>query len=125
MIAAALEAEIAAALEAEVEQYLERLRDERDEQGRAVAVRNGRARERKVTLGAGTIAIRAPQDTRQDEELVDGEGISATLIVPIAVDINDKSVSQVFALQPRVGAGGNHALGYLGFQLGRHALPHW
>jgi len=52
---------IAAALEAEVEQHLERLRGERDEQGRAVAVRNGRARERKVTLGAGTISIRAPR----------------------------------------------------------------
>lgn len=52
---------IAAALEAEVEQYLARLRGERDGQGHAVAVRNGRARERKVTLGAGTIAIRAPR----------------------------------------------------------------
>jgi transposase-like protein len=52
---------IEAALQREVEQYLERLRGERDERGRALAVRNGRARERKVTVGAGTIAIRAPR----------------------------------------------------------------
>lgn len=49
------------ALQREVEQYLERLRSEQDEDGPALAVRNGRARERKVTLGAGTIAIRAPR----------------------------------------------------------------
>ena len=41
--------------------FLEQLRGERDERGRAVAVRNGRARQRKVTLGAGTIVIRAPR----------------------------------------------------------------
>jgi transposase-like protein len=52
---------IEAALQREVEQYLERLRGEGDEGGRALAVRNGRAQERKVTLGAGTIAIRAPR----------------------------------------------------------------
>jgi transposase-like protein len=52
---------IAAALELEVDAYLEQLRDARDEKGRALVVRNGRARERKVTVGAGTIAIRAPR----------------------------------------------------------------
>ena len=52
---------IEAALQQEVEEYLERQRGARDERGRALAVRNGRARERKVTVGAGTIAIRAPR----------------------------------------------------------------
>ena len=37
------------------------MHDERDEQGCAVAVRNGRARERQMTLRAGSIAIRAPR----------------------------------------------------------------
>ena len=60
---------IAAALEAEVEEYIEQLRDARDEKGRALVVRNGRARQRKVTVGAGTIAIRAPRvnDRRPDQ----------------------------------------------------------
>jgi transposase-like protein len=60
---------IEAALQLEVEQYLDRLRGVREEQGHALAVRNGRARERKVTVGAGTIAIRAPRvhDRRPDQ----------------------------------------------------------
>jgi transposase-like protein len=52
---------IAAALQLEADEYVERLRDARDAQGRALVVRNGRARERKVTVGAGTITIRAPR----------------------------------------------------------------
>jgi len=52
---------IAAALQLEADEYVERLREARDEKGRALVVRNGRARERKVTVGAGTIAIRAPR----------------------------------------------------------------
>jgi putative transposase len=57
------------ALEAEVAQYLERYAGERDENGRALVVRNGKARPRKVTLGAGTIEVRAPRvnDRRVDE----------------------------------------------------------
>jgi transposase-like protein len=55
--------------EAEVGAYLERYADERDEDGHALVVRNGKARARKVTLGAGTIEIRAPRvnDRRTDE----------------------------------------------------------
>ncbi len=49
------------ALEAEVASYLEAHRDARDEKGHALVVRNGRARERQVTLGSGTVAIRAPR----------------------------------------------------------------
>lgn len=57
------------ALEAEVASYLERHADERDADGRALVVRNGRACSRKVTLGAGTIEIRAPRvnDRRLDD----------------------------------------------------------
>lgn len=59
---------IAAALEAEVEEYLEKLGHLKDDQGHAVAVRNGRARERTVTMGAGTVKIKAPRvhDRRPD-----------------------------------------------------------
>lgn len=52
---------IAAALELEVEQYIQGLRALRTENGHAIAVRNGKAQERTVTLGAGQIKIRAPR----------------------------------------------------------------
>jgi len=62
---------LVAALEAEVEAYLEAHRGERDEADRALVVRNGRARPRKVTLGAGTVEVRAP---RVNDKRVDGAG---------------------------------------------------
>ena len=57
------------ALEQEVAAYLERHRGERDEDGRALVVRNGKGKARKVTMGAGTIEIQAPRvnDKRVDE----------------------------------------------------------
>lgn len=56
------------ALEAEVATYLERHAEDRDGRGHALVVRNGHARQRKVTLGAGTIEIQAPRvnDRRRD-----------------------------------------------------------
>lgn len=60
---------LAQALDAEVRDYLDAARGERDEQGRALVVRNGRARGRKVLLGAGAVEVRAPRvnDRRVDE----------------------------------------------------------
>lgn len=52
---------LAKALEVEVADYLERHREQRDEDGRALVVRNGKARPRQVTTGAGTIEVRAPR----------------------------------------------------------------
>ena len=61
---------IAAALRAEADEYVERFSDEVDEDGHRLVVRNGRARERQVTVGSGTIPVRAPRvnDKRVDEE---------------------------------------------------------
>src|SRR3954447_23229988 len=61
---------IAAALRAETDEYVERFADERDEDGKRLVVRNGRARERGVTVGSGTVAIQAPRvnDRRVDAE---------------------------------------------------------
>lgn len=56
---------IAGAMEAQVAECVARDGGERDEEGRALVVRNGRARPRKVTLGAGTVEIRAPRGTRR------------------------------------------------------------
>ena len=60
---------IAAALEAEVDEYVSSFTDEVGEDGKRLVVRNGRARERKVTVGSGTVPVRAPRvnDKRVDE----------------------------------------------------------
>jgi putative transposase len=49
------------ALRREVDEYVSGRRDLRDEAGRALVVRNGRAKSRRVTLGAGTIEVQAPR----------------------------------------------------------------
>ncbi len=61
---------IALALRAEVDDYVERFSDEVDEHGHRLVVRNGKAKERKVTVGSGTIPIRAPRvnDKRVGED---------------------------------------------------------
>src|SRR5213596_1107844 len=61
---------IAVALKAEADDYVERFADERDEDGKRLVVRNGRARERRVTVGSGTVPVRAPgvNDKRVDDE---------------------------------------------------------
>jgi putative transposase len=61
---------IAAALEVEVEDYLARHREQRDSDGRALVVRNGAGRARKLTVGAGTMSIEAPRVN--DKRVVDG-----------------------------------------------------
>src|SRR4051794_11186770 len=60
---------IAAALKAEADDYIERFVEERGEDGKRLVVRNGRARERRVTVGSGTVAVQAPRvnDRRVDE----------------------------------------------------------
>jgi putative transposase len=61
---------LAEALEAEVEAYIEAATDHRDEQGRALVVRNGYARKREILLGAGAVELKAPRvnDRRVDED---------------------------------------------------------
>lgn len=58
------------ALRAEADDYVERHRSERDQQGRALVVRNGLAQGRKLTLGTGTVELKAPRidDRRRDEQ---------------------------------------------------------
>ena len=61
---------IATALEVEVEEYVGSFTEELDEDGKRLVVRNGRGRERRLTVGSGTVKIRAPRvnDKRVDEE---------------------------------------------------------
>jgi putative transposase len=59
---------IADALQLEVEVYTQKLRHLRDANGQALVVRNGKARPRRVSLGAGVIEVEAPRvnDRRSD-----------------------------------------------------------
>jgi len=73
---------IAMALEVEVDDYLVRFVDELDEDGRRLVVRNGRARERRLTLGSGTMRLRAPRvnDKRVDEQTRERERFSSRIL---------------------------------------------
>ena len=52
---------LCAALEEEVASYIAAHKHERDERGRALVVRNGKGKARKITVGSGTIAVKAPR----------------------------------------------------------------
>ena len=73
---------IAAALRAEADEYVASFADELDEHGKRLVVRNGRARERRVTVGSGTIAVRAPRvnDKRVDEETGERKRFSSRIL---------------------------------------------
>ena len=73
---------IAAALEAEVEQYVASFTDEIDEDGKRLVVRNGRAKERGLTVGSGTMRLRAPRvnDKRVDPESGERQKFSSRIL---------------------------------------------
>ena len=73
---------IAAALEAEVDEYVSSFTEEVGADGKRLVVRNGRARERRVTVGAGTVPIKAPRvnDKRVDEETGERKRFSSRIL---------------------------------------------
>ena len=73
---------IAAALRAEADEYVERFGDELDGDGHGLVVRNGRAQERRVTVGSGTIPVRAPRvnDKRVDDESGERQRFSSRIL---------------------------------------------
>jgi putative transposase len=57
------------ALNLEVEQYIQSHKDDVDENGRRLVVRNGHAKSRKITMGSGSVEIEAPRvNDRRDGE---------------------------------------------------------
>jgi transposase-like protein len=73
---------LAQALEAEVTDYMDRNQD-RDERGRAQVVRNGRASAGKVTLGSGTIEVRAPRvDGRRESDAGSRHRFRSQILLP-------------------------------------------
>jgi len=74
---------LAAALEAEVDAYVAAFVDERDEAGKALVVRNGRAQSRTITTAAGGIEIAAPRVNDRRVDQATGERLRfASVIVP-------------------------------------------
>src|SRR5487761_2545083 len=73
---------IAAALEAEVDEYVGSFVEEVGEDGKRLVVRNGRARERKLTVGSGTLPLRAPRvnDKRVEEETGERRRFSSKIL---------------------------------------------
>jgi putative transposase len=73
---------IATALEAEVEEYVASFVEEVDEDDKRLVVRNGHARERKVTVGSGTVPVRAPRvnDKRVDEQTGERKRFSSWIL---------------------------------------------
>jgi transposase-like protein len=73
---------IAAALRAEADEYVERFSEELGEDGHRLVVRNGRARERHVTVGSGTVPVKAPRvnDKRVDEQTGERQRFSSKIL---------------------------------------------
>jgi putative transposase len=61
---------IAAALEAEAAEYVASFVEELDDDGHRLVVRNGCGKHRRVTVGSGTLSIRAP---RVNDKRLEGE----------------------------------------------------
>lgn len=61
---------LAQALDTEVAEYIGKHKEQKDGEGRALVVRNGKARSRKVTVGSGTFNVSAPRvhDRREGEK---------------------------------------------------------
>jgi transposase-like protein len=70
------------ALDAEVASYIDR-HQKRDENGYALVVRNGKAQERSVTMGSGTVKIRAPRvDDRRRGPAGERKRFTSTILPP-------------------------------------------
>jgi putative transposase len=78
---------ILAALEIEVEEYQRQHRDARDRRGYALVVRNGQARPRRLTVGTGTITLRAPRVN--DRRRVDGvrQRFTSQILPPLSAPL--------------------------------------
>lgn len=75
---------LAGALEAEVDEYMASLVDEVDHDGHRLVVRNGHARPRVISTGAGPIEVEAPRvnDKRVDEATGERRKFTSSIIAP-------------------------------------------
>src|SRR5215203_3325094 len=77
---------LAEALQAEVDAYIARSRDERDENGRRLVVRNGTHQPREVLTAAGAVEVTAPRvnDRRTDPDTGERRRFSSAILPPWA-----------------------------------------
>src|SRR5215208_698146 len=77
---------LAEALQAEVDAYIARFRDDRDERGRRLVVRNGSHQPREVLTSAGAVEVIAPRvnDRRVDPDTGQRRGFSSAILPPWA-----------------------------------------
>src|SRR5829696_4524011 len=75
---------LAEALQAEVDAYIARFRDDRDERGRRLVVRNGSHQPREVLTSAGTVEVTAPRvnDRRVDPDSGQRRRFSSVILPP-------------------------------------------
>ena len=69
---------LAAALEIEVEEAINKYKDEVDESGQRLVVRNGKSQPRKVTMGSGTVKIQTPRVNDRRE----GKKFTSSILPP-------------------------------------------
>jgi len=62
---------LALALDAEVAEYMEKVKEFRDDKGHALVVRNGKGKQRQITVGSGTFRLNVPRVN--DKRVIDGE----------------------------------------------------
>jgi transposase-like protein len=75
---------LAEALAAEVDAYIAQFRDERDERGRRLVVRNGSHQTREVLTSAGAVEVRAPRvnDRRTDPDTGERRRFCSAILPP-------------------------------------------
>jgi transposase-like protein len=75
---------LAEALAAEVDAYIAQFRDERDENGRRLVVRNGSHQTREVLTSAGAVEVTAPRvnDRRTDPDTGERRRFSSAILPP-------------------------------------------
>ena len=75
---------LAEALQAEVDAYIAAFRDERDENGRRLVVRNGTHQPREVLTAAGAVEVTAPRvnDRRTDPDTGERRRFSSAILPP-------------------------------------------
>ena len=101
---------LAQALELEVDEYVSKLKSIRDENGKRKVVRNGSAKTRKITIGSGTIDVKAPRVNDKRE----GHKFESKLLPPyLRKSANVESILPILYLKGLSGNAFKEALGAL------------
>lgn len=92
---------LSAAIQLEVKEYVDHLQDARNEDGRRLVVRNGTAKSRKISTGAGTLEIKAPRVNDKRE----GQHFTSQILPPYLR--KSKNVESILPILYLKGLSGN------------------